>query len=652
MKTRTIAFLFLSLVVLSAIYYFDYRAKVDREERQMARERLVEASLDGADTLSIQNAKGAYVLEKRPDPAKPGSNAWWIVRPIQEKADQSFVVNRLLKELDGAKRFNRMEASDGDIAVYGLAKPEASLQIQAQGKTLAHLILGKPTALKNESYIADAGEPNTVWITGSAVRTVFDRSLPQVRDKTVLPFPFKRLTRITQHSASPDLAPVTLARRTDGVWLLHNGETAPAPDAALTTGTCRVDKRVLGTLFDLFQAMPVTDEVTSAQLTAMPTSKDRPRFDLTFEYLEPAPDGQTTRTAQAQLQFYPAPISAGTTGADYCAFEPRRGLLFKSAERFQLVMKQRFNVLRDMRLVEMSADSICWLQIESKKRGVDRVVAFEREPGGAWRCSSDATLKVNQSKLQEYLTLCLEGVRIESEKPEPQPADLVAAGLESPDIRVTMANKDRSVRDGFEIGQMYDPAKKLAYAWRIFGSGNRAADAPIVAIGSADALREKLTQDERYFLFRPILDFDPEAVGRVEVVVRATDGTTGSLALRREEGGPSSWKGQVHGEKERNVPNDAAQFFLNTLSSVEYLLPAGIEAEKAAKDAGLDKPEMEIRVYDRQGQVLCGLARGPYTEERKTLLVKRAQGDYVHVATQAVFGAIDVALRRLEAVLR
>ncbi len=651
MKTRTIAFLAISLVVLSAIYYFDYRAKVDREAQQMARERLIETALDTADAITVQNAKGEYTLEKRPDSTQPGGSAWWVVRPVEEKADQSFVVNRILKELDAAKRFNRMEVSDEEIAAYGLAKPEARLEIQAQGKTLARLILGKPTALKNESYIADADDPHTVWITGSAVRAPFERSLAQVRNKTVLPFSFKRLTRITQRSSSPDLAPVTLARHSSGVWFLHDGEAAPAPDAPPTTTTCRVDERVLRTLFDLFQALPVADEVTSAQLTAMPLSQDTPRFDLTFEYQEPAPDGQTTRTALAQLQFYPAPIGA-VAGADYCAFEPSRGLLFKSAERFQLVMKQRFQVLRDMRLVEMPAETVCWLQIESRKRNVERVVAFEREPGEAWRCASDPTLKVNQAKIQEYLTLCLEGVRIESEKPDPEPADLVAAGLESPDIRVSMANRDRSVRDGFEIGLTFDPVKKLAYAWRIFGSSSRSEDSPIVAIGSADTLREKLIQDERYFLFRPILEIEPTAVGRVEVLVRATDGTTASLALRRVEGGPSAWKGQLHTLAERHVPDDAAQFFLNTLCHVEYLLPAGIEAEQAARDAGLDKPELEIRVYDLQGQLLGGLARGAYTEDRKTLLVRRLQGDYVHVATQSVFGPIDVALRRLEGILQ
>jgi hypothetical protein len=651
MKTRTIAFLALSLVVLSAIYYFDYRAKVDREEQQLARERLIETALDGADTVIVKNAKGEYTLEKRPNPSKPGASTWWVTRPIQEKADQSLVVNRILKELDGAKRFNRLDASEEEIAAYGLTKPEASLQILAQGKPLAHLILGKPTALKNESYIADAADPGSVWITHSAVRSVFERSLSQVRDKTVLPFPLKRLTRITQRSSAAELAPVTIAKRPDGAWFLSDGETIPAPDAPPTTGTCRVDTRILNTVFDLLQAMPVNDEVTSAQLTAIPLTKDSPRFDLTFEYLEPAPDGQTTRTAQAQLQFYPAPVSA-TAAGDYCAFEPRRGLLFKSGEKFQTVMKQRLKILRDARLVGMAADSICWLQIESRKRGVDRVAAFEREPGGIWRCTSDPSLKVHQGKIQTYLTLCLEGVRVAAEKPEPEPADLVAAGLESPDIRVTMANQDRSVRDGFEIGLTYDTAKNLAYAWRIFGTGNRSADAPIVAIGAANELREKLVQDERYFLFRPILDFEAEKVGRVEVVVRTTDGTTGSLTLTRAEGGPSSWKGRLSKQADRNVPNDTAQFLLNTLSSVEYLLPAGIEAEKAAKEAGLDKPEMEIRLYDRQGQLLCGLARGSYTEERKTLLIKRAQGDYVHVATQSVFGPIDVALRRLEANLQ
>ncbi|HNY27872.1 MAG TPA: DUF4340 domain-containing protein [Candidatus Sumerlaeota bacterium] len=651
MKTRTIAFLVLSLVVLSAIYYFDYRAKVDREERQLARERLIETALDGADTVTVKNAKGAYTLEKRPDPAKPGSSVWWIVQPIQEKADQTLVVNRILKELDGAKRFNRLDASDEEIAAYGLAKPETSLQIQAQGKTLASLILGKPTALKNESYIADATNPNTVWITSSAVRSVFERSLSQVRDKTVLPFPLKRLTQITLHSSAAEVAPVTIAKRPDGAWFLYDGEKVPAPDAPPTTGTCRVDTRILSTVFDLFLAMPVNDEVTTAQLTAMPLTKDTPRFDLTFAYLEPASNGQTTRTAQAQLQFYPAPVSA-TAAGDYCAFEPQRGLLFKSGEKFQTIMKQRFRVLRDVRLVGMTADSVCWLQIESRKRGMDRVAAFEREPGGAWHCTSDPSLKVHQGKVLEYLTLCLEGVRVVTEKPEPEPADLVAAGLESPDIRITLANKDRSIRDGFEIGLTYDQAKNLAYAWRIFGTGKRSTDAPIVAIGAANELREKLVQDERYFLFRPILDFETEKVGRIEVLVRATDGTTGSLSLTRAEGGPSSWKGHLSKQTDRNVPNDTAQFLLNTLSSVEYLLPAGIEAEKAAKEAGLDKPELEIRVYDRQGQLLCGLARGPYTEERKTLLIKRAQGDYVHVATQSVFGPIDVALRRLEAGLQ
>ena len=88
-----------------------------------------------------------------------------------------------------------IEAKAADLKPYGLADPSLDVQINRKDGKTDELLLGDDTPTGSGVYAKLAGDPRVVTV-GSFVKTSFDKSPNDLRDKRLLTFDSDKLTRV------------------------------------------------------------------------------------------------------------------------------------------------------------------------------------------------------------------------------------------------------------------------------------------------------------------------------------------------------------------------------------------------------------------------------------------------------------------------
>ncbi|HYL63074.1 MAG TPA: DUF4340 domain-containing protein [Candidatus Methylomirabilis sp.] len=143
--------------------------------------------LNGADIsgVALKNPSGDLALTK-------DSSGWKITKPQPSDADQS-AADSLVSSLDTAKFTSVVSENSGDaakdLAPYGLAHPEVSLDLTAKGGKQFHLLIGKGTSkdTKDNYYARDASRP-MIFQVDSGLYDSLNKKFFDLRDKSILHF--------------------------------------------------------------------------------------------------------------------------------------------------------------------------------------------------------------------------------------------------------------------------------------------------------------------------------------------------------------------------------------------------------------------------------------------------------------------------------
>jgi hypothetical protein len=102
----------------------------------------------------------------------------------------------------------------------------------------------------------------------------------------------------------------------------------------------------------------------------------------------------------------------------------------------------------------------------------------------------------------------------------------------------------------------------------------------------------------------------------------------------------------------KRLPENMSTLLLNALQSMEYFLKYDQPlSEKALRSVGLDNPVYQIRVFDRDGDVLGGFEFGLIKPDDKLILVRNTAGVYLYVQREA-FGTFEQTLKQIMARLQ
>lgn len=228
---------------------------------ELRNRQLMKFAVDDVTSFTLQRANQPEVDVARKDGkwriTKPGS---WLADPTQAR--------ELLTALANAKIAQFVENTPSSVTQYGLEKPHLTVTVNLKNGTQESLLFGfkQPQQGKDGIYVRRGGS-TPVYTVAQYVMNSVDRSVYQLRDKTVMAFEPMKVGTVR---AAIDGQDFSLTRAPKGKWnLVQNGKPAPADVAVV--------ERFLDEMRGLRGRAIIADPMEHPQMFGM----DKPQVVLT-----------------------------------------------------------------------------------------------------------------------------------------------------------------------------------------------------------------------------------------------------------------------------------------------------------------------------------------------------------------------------------
>jgi len=130
------------------------------------------------------------VFEKNKD------GGWEITEPIKVKADAQ-KINALFNSINNLRISEYVDDHPSNLAIYGLSKAHASVEIgSADGKENHEILLGRKKMKSNVYYVKVGDQPNVYLIDGSIDKNL-DVKINDFRDKSMMKFDSSQAKTLT-----------------------------------------------------------------------------------------------------------------------------------------------------------------------------------------------------------------------------------------------------------------------------------------------------------------------------------------------------------------------------------------------------------------------------------------------------------------------
>jgi hypothetical protein len=624
MKTRTILILCISLAVLSALYYSDHRRRLERLTRAVEQARLLPWPAEEIKAIELTGAPRNMRLEKR------GAD-WWLVRPVEERADQSAIA-RLVEILGESGRFGGVDVAQADLQEYGLLRDALIVRIEAGGdpKTV-DLMLGSPAVLRGDMYMTDSRTPLRVFVARQLLREAFERPLVDFRDKSPLPF---RANESPSFRISSDAGDLVFEKR-ETVWAAADASAGPPSDWHRANGD------TVKNLLEAIQAMPPLDAAKVARLEKLPSEKGNPKATARIT----APDeGASPR--EVEIRFYLLPsetdsltsaglrlvesLDAEKAGPVFYAEVAGRDIPFEADPGIVAWLSKPFFDYRDRLMVRMDVDEIDYLQIELSIGSITSLVSLERK-GDAWIYANDPAKRANTNSVLRYLSVCM-GVSADEFLDGANAPSEAERGLDKPLLRVNLANAKRDKRAGFEIGLPVAGRHPLYHARRLGEDEAGVRHARDFALRFSEALRRELLKTESHFEWLGL--FDPEAQPIAAIDIHWGDENT-TLSMRRQPDGEDVvWLVALGAGSPVTLPDHVVDPLIRVLQGLDFERQVVAPSPEKKREVGLLNPKVAVTLRNPEKLPFAGLRLGLVHEKDAFTLVCDLDERYYEISTE------------------
>ncbi|MFQ5839666.1 MAG: DUF4340 domain-containing protein [Candidatus Methylomirabilales bacterium] len=179
MRGRTTLILALLLLGLGAFYYL-YEVRGPGADRGPAKALTFQP--EEVTAIEIERPDGTVRMERRKEP-----EGWTLTAPLTYPADQA-TIDALLRTLRDAVIERTLEAAEGTLGEFGLAKPAATVSLTRTGSgEPLRLAIGDRLPVGHTVY-AQRPAAGEILIIPATVRTSAEQSLMALRDKEVARF--------------------------------------------------------------------------------------------------------------------------------------------------------------------------------------------------------------------------------------------------------------------------------------------------------------------------------------------------------------------------------------------------------------------------------------------------------------------------------
>lgn len=229
------------LVVLGGVAYWFQKNPTKPESTTPAAPKVLTLNEDQIEGIKLTRT-GADLIELQKIDGK-----WVIAVPDMVAADQD-AVKTLVSAVASVTADRLIDEKPGDLKGFGLATPAGEVDITLRGGAVNKILLGGETPSGSDTYIKLEGKP-AVYTVLSSVKSNFDKSVNDLRDKRLLTFNSDKVTSISVTSKGPSFE---FGKNGQGEWQL----TKPKPYRADSPQVDDLLRKLKDAKMDLTAALP------------------------------------------------------------------------------------------------------------------------------------------------------------------------------------------------------------------------------------------------------------------------------------------------------------------------------------------------------------------------------------------------------------
>jgi len=414
------------LVLVAALGTYLYVYELPQAQKEGKKDKLVPLDKDAVTGISL-------VFPDRQIDLRKDDQGWQLVKPLTAPADDA-AVKGLVNTIADAEVQKTIDEVPQDLASFGLDKPEPTVTLTLKdGSQTPPLAVGKNTTIGGKTYARKDDEPK-IYLTGSTLHFGLAKQVKDLRDKQLLAFQDDDVSRV---EIAPEDGPTTvLVRKDKDAWAIEPGDR-PA------------DSTEVRSYLASLRAARAVDFPDDAPTDLGKYGLGKPRLTVT---LRTGKDGNETRTLlfggetteNSQKEVY---VKRATEPTVYALGDWSYRSLGKSPNQF-----------RDKTVLGFDPTRVGRMTLERKDGGSVTLVRAEQ---GAWKVEG-VEGKPNPASITRFLD-DLHDLRGSDITAEP-PGELAPYGLDAPDLRITLVDKD-----GAEMGKIIASKRAKYYLMRAGG---------------------------------------------------------------------------------------------------------------------------------------------------------------------------------------
>ena len=401
MKTGRIAVLALLVAALGAYLYF---YELPQAEKESKKEKLLAGvGKDAVTGIDLSYPDREISLQK-------GDKGWRLTKPVDAPADDT-TVQSLLTTLVDAEVQKTLDEMPSDLAAFGLDKPSTAVKLTLSAGQAPPIAVGKNTAIGGKTYVRKGDEPK-LYLTTTSISFGLNKQVKDLRDKQVLTYQDDDVQRI--EIARPAGETTVLARKDKDAWTVSPGDHPADPTEVRSFLSSLRSTRALDfpddAPTDLAQYGLVAPRVT----VTVATGKDGAQTQTLLL------GGEKTEGSQKQVF-----AKRGNAPTVYALGDWAFRTIDKQAGQFRDKTILGFDAARAGKIVVTRKDGTATTLVRSGEK-------WQIEGGEAKDAASTGITRFIDDVRD------LKGAEIAAEPP----SDLARFGLDAPEVRVAITDKD------------------------------------------------------------------------------------------------------------------------------------------------------------------------------------------------------------------
>lgn len=188
MSKSTSIFAALVAAFLAYVYFVEFKGTQKKEQTEAEQSKILNFKVDDVQSFTLTKESGNIQVDRTTD-------GWSLSSPIQDKGSKESIEG-FLNTLFGEKS-DGVAAEGNDIGwmIYGLEKPQATLEIKVKDKT-AKVILGTVSGVSGMRYIR-IGDENKVRMVTATVESELNKTAKDFREKSVFRLPADKFIKVS-----------------------------------------------------------------------------------------------------------------------------------------------------------------------------------------------------------------------------------------------------------------------------------------------------------------------------------------------------------------------------------------------------------------------------------------------------------------------